>query len=155
MGQSEYTISTDKSRLDVDLIHGFLTRCYWAKGIPRDLVERSIENALCFGVFHRNEQVGFARVITDQATYAYIGDVFIVESHRRRGLAKLLMQATMEHAQLQGLRRWSLATRDAHALYEHFGFTPLAKAHRYMERYDPDVYKRYLSNRSRQSQAEN
>jgi GNAT superfamily N-acetyltransferase len=147
MDQSEYTVSTDKSRLDLDLIYGFLTRSYWAKGIPRDLVERAIENALCFGVFHGKQQVGFARVITDQATYAYIGDHFIVESHRRRGLGKLLMQAIMEHAQLQGLRRWSLATRDAHALYEHFGFTPLANPQRYMERYDPDVYRRNCSNR--------
>jgi GNAT superfamily N-acetyltransferase len=142
MDQSEYTISTDKSRLDLDLIHGFLTRCYWAEGIPRDLVERSIDNALCFGVFRGNEQVGFARVISDQATYAYIGDVFIVESHRGRGLAKLLIKAIMEHRHLQGLRRWSLVTRDAHPLYEHFGFTRLSNPQRYMERCDPEVYKR-------------
>ncbi|HXX01514.1 MAG TPA: GNAT family N-acetyltransferase [Candidatus Acidoferrales bacterium] len=142
MKQTDYSISTDTSRFDIDLIFRFLTTCYWAEGIPRDVVEKSIRNSLCFGVFDGDKQVGFARVITDRATYAYIGDVFILESHRRRGLGKQLIQAIMEHPELQGLRRWSLVTRDAHALYEQFGFTALAHPQRYMERHDPNVYTR-------------
>jgi GNAT superfamily N-acetyltransferase len=113
MQQAEYTISTDQSRFDVEMIYAFLTRCYWAEGVPRDVVQRSIENALCFGIFDGNAQVGFARVITDRATHAYVGDVFILESHRGRGLGKRLMQAIMEHPELQGFRRWSLVTSDA------------------------------------------
>ena len=142
MKQTDYSISTDTSRFDIDLIFRFLTTCYWAEGIPRDVVEKSIRNSLCFGVFDGEKQVGFARVITDRATYAYIGDVFILESHRGRGLGKQLMQVIMEHPELQGLRRWSLVTRDAHALYEQFGFTALAHPQRYMERHDPNVYTR-------------
>jgi len=142
MKQTDYSISTDTSRFDIDLIFRFLTTCYWAEGIPRDVVEKSIRNSLCFGVFDGDKQVGFARVITDRATYAYIGDVFILESHRGRGLGKQLIQAIMEHPELQGLRRWSLVTRDAHALYEQFGFTALAHPQRYMERHDPNVYTR-------------
>lgn len=141
MLQAQYAISTDRSRFDLDLIHRFLTNSYWAEGIPREIFERSIENSLCFGIFDHDEQVGFARVITDRATFAYLGDVFIIESHRGRGLSKQLMRAIMEHPELQGLRRWSLVTRDAHKLYEQFGFTPLADAQRHMERYDPEVYK--------------
>jgi len=142
MKQTDYSISTDTSRFDIDLIFRFLTTCYWAEGIPRDVVEKSIRNSLCFGVFDGEKQVGFARVITDRATYAYIGDVFILESHRGRGLGKQLMQVIMEHPELQGLRRWSLVTRDAHGLYEQFGFTALAHPQRYMERHDPNVYTR-------------
>jgi len=142
MPQADYSISTDSARFDVDLIFRFLTNCYWAEGIPRQVVEKSIENSLCFGVFDADQQVGFARVITDRATYAYVGDVFILESHRGAGLGKRLMQAIMDHPELQGLRRWSLVTRDAHGLYEQFGFTPLANPQRYMERHDPDVYRR-------------
>jgi GNAT superfamily N-acetyltransferase len=141
MDQPEYLISTDKSRLDLELVYKFLTNCYWAEGVARDVVQRSIENSLCFGVFAGSRQVGFARVITDYATYAYIGDVFIVESHRGKGVSKRLMRAIMEHPQLQGLRRWSLVTRDAHGLYEQFGFTPLSDPEKYMELHDPDVYK--------------
>lgn len=138
MQPTQYEISTDSSRFDLDLIHRFLSNSYWAEGIPREIVERSIENSLCFGVFDRDQQVGFARVITDRATFAYLGDVFIIESHRGRGLSKQLMQAIMEHPELQGLRRWSLVTRDAHGLYEQFGFTPLSNPQRYMERSDPE-----------------
>ena len=136
-----YTISTDSSRFDVEMIHRFLTRCYWAEGIPRDTVQRSIDNALCFGVFDGDKQVGFARVITDRATYGYIGDVFILESHRGRGLSKRLMKAIMEHPDLQGFRRWSLVTNDAHGLYQQFGFRPLVDPQRYMELVNPHVYK--------------
>jgi GNAT superfamily N-acetyltransferase len=140
--QKEYTISTDASRLNLEFIYRFLTSCYWAEGIPREIVQRSIENSICFGVFHGDEQVGFARVVTDRATYAYIGDVFIIDSHRGRGLGKKLMNAIMQHPELQHLRRWSLVTADAHGLYAQLGFTPLANPQRYMEIYDADVYKR-------------
>jgi GNAT superfamily N-acetyltransferase len=140
MGQPKYSISTDRSQLDLELIYQFLTNCYWAEGVPRHIVERSIENSLCFGVYAQDRQVGFARVVTDYATYAYIGDVFIVESHRGQGLSKWLMKAIMEHPQLQGLRRWSLITRDAHGLYEQFAFTPLADPEKYMELANPDIY---------------
>ena len=137
----EFVISTDPNRLDVDMIHGFLTNCYWAKGIPRATVERSIEHALCFGIYDgRGAQVGFARVISDFATIAYLGDVFVLESHQGRGLSKWMMQRIMEHPALQGLRRWILLTRDAHGLYQQFGFTPLKSAERYMELHQPNVY---------------
>lgn len=147
MPEMEFTISTDKSRLDLKLIHEFLTTCYWAEGIPRDAVKKSIDNSLCFGVFEGGQQVGFARVISDRATYAYIGDVFILESHRGCGLGKKLMAAIMGHPELQGLRRWSLVTRDAHGLYEQFGFTSLTNPRRYMECHDPDVYKQKTQNK--------
>lgn len=142
MQRSTYTVSTDKSRLNLDLIFQFLTNSYWAKGIPRDLVVRSIDNALCFGLFEDDKQVGFARVISDFATFAYIGDVFVIKSHRGRGLGKRLMRAIMEHPQLQNLRRWSLVTRDAHGLYAQFGFTELEHPERYMEIRNSRVYKR-------------
>jgi GNAT superfamily N-acetyltransferase len=142
MNKPQYIISTDRSRFDVEMIYGFLTHSYWAEGVPRDVLQRSIDNAMCFGVFDGDRQIGFARVITDCATYAYVGDVFILESHRGRGLSKLLMKAIMEHADLQGLRRWSLVTTDAHGLYQQFGFTPLANPQRYMELANPDVYKK-------------
>jgi GNAT superfamily N-acetyltransferase len=147
MPEIEFTISTDKPRFDIDMIHGFLSTCYWSEGIPRDVVRKSIENSLCFGVFEGDQQVGFARVISDRATYAYIGDVFILESHRGRGLGKKLMAAIMGHPELEGLRRWSLVTRDAHGLYEQFGFTSLTNPQRYMERHDPDVYKQKTQNK--------
>jgi len=134
-------VSTDRARLDLDVIHEFLTNCYWAKGIPRDVVQRSIEHSLCFGVYDGSgEQVGFARVVSDFATVAYLGDVFLLESHRRRGLSKWLMECIMQHAALHGLRRWILLTRDAHGLYEQFGFTPVKSPERYMELHRADVY---------------
>ena len=120
-----FLISTDRAKLDLDVIHNFLTRSYWAAGIPRATVARSIENSLCFGVYDNSNQIGFARVISDFATYAYVADVFILEPYRERGLGKELMASIMAHPQLQGLRRWSLATRDAHGLYAQFGFTAL------------------------------
>lgn len=134
------TIDSDPARLDMDVIHGFLTASYWSPGIPRALVERAVRNSVCFGVYEEGRQVGFARVITDQATFAYLADVFILESHRGRGLAKALMSAIVADPRLQGLRRWVLATRDAHKLYERYGFTPLAKPQRFMELHQPDVY---------------
>ena len=136
-----FLISTDPSLLDLDVIHGFLTNCYWAKGIPRDLIARSIEHSLCFGIYDGSgAQVGFARVITDFATIAYLGDVFVLESHRGRGLGKWMMECITQYPALQGLRRWILLTRDAHELYAKFGFTPLKLAERYMELHRPDVY---------------
>jgi len=138
--RGEFLLSTDPGRLDLDLIHAFLTGCYWAKGIPREIVARSIQNSLCFAVYTGGKQVGFARVISDFATYAYIGDVFVLESFRGRGLGKWMLEAIMQHPRLQGLRRWNLLTRDAHALYAQFGFSPLKTPERYMEIHASHVY---------------
>ena len=141
--RGEFVISTDPTRLDLDVIHNFLTNCYRAKGIPRDVVARSIEHALCFGIYDGGgAQVGFARVISDFATIAYLGDVFVLESHRGRGLSKWLMECVMQHPSLQNLRRWILLTRDAHGLYARSGFTPLKTPERYMELHQPNVYER-------------
>ena len=138
--KGEFTVSTDPALIDLDVVHSFLTNCYWAKGIPRDVVARSIENSLCFGVYADGKQIGFARVISDYATYAYIGDVFVIDSFRGRGLGKWLMECVMHHPRLQGLRRWSLVTQDAHGLYSKLGFEPLKKPQNYMELHRPDVY---------------
>jgi N-acetylglutamate synthase-like GNAT family acetyltransferase len=143
MKTGRFLISTDRSQLDVDAIHRFLARSYWAAEIPRATVVRAIENSLCFGVYDGAGQVGFARVISDFATYAYIADVFILEPYRERGLGKELMASIMAHPDLQGLRRWSLGTRDAHGLYAQFGFTPVDNPSPIMmEIVDPDVYTR-------------
>src|SRR6185295_6571318 len=132
--RSMYTISTDKSRLDVAMIHRYLSEeSYWAKDIPLELVERSIENAICFGAYDGDRQIGFARVVTDRAVFAYVGDVFVLESHRGRGVSKQMMQAIRDHPDLRSLRRWHLLTRDAHALYRQFGFQDLAKPEMHME----------------------
>ena len=139
--RDNYLISTHRARLDLNAIHGFLASCYCAKGIPREVVARSIEHSLCFGIYEGGgAQVGFARVVSDFATVAYLGDVFVLESHRGRGLSKWLMQCVMEHPALQNLRRWILLTRDAHALYSKFGFTPVKAPERYMELHQPNVY---------------
>ena len=135
-----YLISTDHTRLDLARIHAVLSESYWAKAIPFDVVERSIRHSLPFGLYHGPEQVGFARVITDRATFAYVGDVFVVEAHRGRGLGIWLMEAVVAHPELQGLRRWVLLTRDAHELYRKFGFSELKHPDRYMDRWNPDVY---------------
>lgn len=137
-----FIVSTDPALLDLDVIHGFLSGCYWAKGIPKQTVRRSIRNSLCFGVYKSKKQVGFARVISDFATYAYVGDVFVVDEYRGQGLGKLVMQCIMNHPALEGLRRWSLLTRDAHSLYSQFGFRPLKSPERHMEIHILDVYKR-------------
>ncbi len=139
--RGEFLASTDPVRLNLDVIHGYLTRGYWATGIPRETVAKSMQHSLCFGVYDGSgAQVGFARVVSDFATVAYIGDVFVLESHRGRGLSKLLMECIMQHPALQGLRRWILTTRDAHGLYAQFGFRPVAFPERYMELQDADVY---------------
>ena len=142
MEREGFTISTDPARLDRAMIHEFLAASYWAKGIPRETVDRSIEGALCFGVYENGRQVGFARVITDRATFAYLADVFVLESHRGRGLAAWLMETILAHPDLQGLRRWMLLTRDAHPLYRRVGYTELAHPERVMEKVDAGVYER-------------
>lgn len=153
MGESwergDYLISTDRSRLDIELVHNFLSKTtYWAVGRTRDVVQRSIENSLSFGVYKENDQVGFARVVTDYATFAWIADVFVLPEHRGHGLSKWLMEVMLSHPQLQGFRRWVLATKDAHTLYERFGFIPLHRPERWMERPDrnmqesPDYWKK-------------
>ena len=141
----EYEISTDPARIDLSVVHGFLSQSYWSPGVPVDVLQRGIENSLCFGIYRGKTQVGFARVITDRATFAYLADVFVLESHRGLGLSKWLMECIMAHPDLQDLRRWMLATRDAHELYRKYGFTPLAKPDRIMEKHDPEVYSRNQS----------
>jgi GNAT superfamily N-acetyltransferase len=137
----EFLISTDRARLDLDVIHGFLTNCYWAMGIPQEVVARSIEHSLCFGVYDGSgAQVGFARVISDFATIAYVGDVFVLDTHRGRGLGKWLMECLTRHPALQNLRRWILTTRDAHGLYSQVGFRPVELREHFMELHRPDVY---------------
>lgn len=136
-----YEISTDPDRLDLDLIHGFLSReSYWAQGVPRDVVERAARNSLCFGVYAGAAQVGFARVVTDKATFALLADVFILPTHRGKGLSKWLMQRVVEHVELQGLRRFMLLTSDAHGLYAQFGFQPVGAPSRFMEILRADLY---------------
>ena len=133
-------VDSDPARLDLAVVHGFLAASYWARGIPLAVVERAIRHSLCFGLYEGPAQIGFARVITDRATFAYLADVFVLESHRGRGLGRLLMTAVIDHPELQGLRRWMLATRDAHALYVQYGFTPLRAPESFMQLHDPDVY---------------
>ena len=140
--RERYTISTDPGRLDRRSIHEHLASSYWARGIPREVVDRSIDNSLAFGLYEGDALVGFARVITDRATFAYLSDLFVVESHRGRGLGKWLMEVIRSHPDLQNLRRWTLATRDAHGLYRQFGFTPLSSPERFMEILDGEVYTR-------------
>jgi GNAT superfamily N-acetyltransferase len=135
-------ISDDRARLDRALIHRFLSeRSYWAEGVPREVVERSIDHSLCFGVYQSSTQVGFARVVTDFATFAWLADVFILEDARGRGLSKKLVAAILAHPQLQGLRRFLLGTLDAHGLYAQFGFAPVKQVERFMEIHRPNPYK--------------
>jgi GNAT superfamily N-acetyltransferase len=138
----DYQISSDPARMDVEAIHAFLSQTYWARGIPRATVARALAHSLCFGVFAGRAQVGFARVVTDQATFAYLADVYLLEAHRGRGLARRLVQAVLADMRLQGLRRWLLVTRDAHALYRPLGFEPVAHPDRIMEIHRPDAYLR-------------
>jgi GNAT superfamily N-acetyltransferase len=143
--QQGYTISNDKSLLNIPLIHQYLSQeSYWAQQIPLATVERSIQHSFCFGIYHAQQQVGFARVITDHATFAYLADVFVLPEHRGKGLSKWLMHTIHHHPQLQGLRRWMLATRDAHALYKQFGWLAPNKeqSSRLMQIVKPDIYTR-------------
>jgi GNAT superfamily N-acetyltransferase len=138
--KGQYSISTDRGRLDVGAVHAFLTRSFWAEGISKALVSKSIENSLCFGLFDDSTQVGFARVVTDRATYAYLCDVYVLESHRGRGLGTWLIEAVMAHPDLQGLRRFQLVTRDAHGLYEKYGFALPTHPERHMEIFRDGIY---------------
>jgi GNAT superfamily N-acetyltransferase len=139
---STIVVDNDPRRLDLAVIHAFLTTSYWARGIPLETVRQSIEQSLCFGLYDAGQQVGFARVVTDCTTFAYLADVFIVESHRGQGLSKQLMTAIRQHPRLQNLRRWMLVTRDAHSLYAQSGFSSLSAPERVMECVDPDIYLR-------------
>jgi len=139
--RNDVVVSTDPAALNLDVIHGYLARSYWARGIPRETLARAIENSLCFGAYDASgAQIGFARAITDFATFAYIADVFVLESHRGQGIGKLLMECIRQHPELQRLRRWTLSTKDAHGLYAQFGFTPLHWPDRYMEILTPNIY---------------
>ena len=137
---AQYTISTDPARLDLNVIHGFLSTSYWAAGVPLDVVQRSLEHSLSFGLYTSDRQIGFARVITDYATFAYLADVFVLDAYRGAGLGKWLVAVIAAHPDLQGLRRWMLATRDAHTLYRTVGFELLKAPERWMEKHVPDIY---------------
>lgn len=139
--RDEFVISTDRSRLNIDEIQRFLAEeSYWARERTREQTETAIENSICFGLYHGDRQIGFARVVSDQATFAYLGDVYVIDEFRGRGLSKWLMEVIVSHPDLQGLRRWVLATRDAHGLYEKFGFHQFVHPDRWMERPAPNAY---------------
>jgi GNAT superfamily N-acetyltransferase len=136
-----YFLSTDPDLLNLSLIHRFLSEeSYWAPGVPCEIVERSIANSLCFGLFHESRQIGFARVVTDRATFAWLGDVFVLDEFRGEGLGKWMIERLLTHPDLQGLRRTLLGTRDAHSLYARFGFTPLVEPSRFLEIHRPNLY---------------
>lgn len=140
-----YRITTDKNEMNIDAIHDYLSRSYWAENIPKQVVAKAVENSLCFAVLASDQkgnekQVGFARLITDTATFAYLADVYILEEHQGNGLSKKMMEEIVKHPKLQGLRRIMLATRDAHGLYEKYGFTPLTDQKMFMQLWTPDVY---------------
>ena len=137
----EYEISTDPARQDIEVVHTFLRDSYWARGVPRAVVERSMRHSLCVGAFRGRCQVGFARAVTDRASFAYLADVFVLPEHRRRGLSKRMVQALLEHPELAGLRRWLLATKDAHGLYASLGFQPLPNPEAFMTIHHPDIYR--------------
>ena len=138
--QAQFTVTCDREKQDVDMIHAFLSQSYWAKGIPKATVERSLQWSLCFALLHTGKQVGFARVISDFTAIAYLADVFVLPQYRGRGLSKWLLECITSHPDLQGLRRWILVTADAHGLYEKFGFSALAQPQMFMERHEPNIY---------------
>lgn len=131
--KGEYEIDDDPARLDLDVVHGFLTGSYWAEGVPRDVVARSVANSLVLGLYHDGGQVGLTRTVTDWATFAWVGDVFVLPGHRGRGLGHWMIETLLAHPDLAGLRRFMLATSDAHQVYADCGFTPLADPGRFME----------------------
>lgn len=140
--KGDFIITTDQAKFDFDVIHDFIAhQSYWAECIPYTVLKKSIANSFAFGLFHFNKQIGFARVITDFATFGYLADVFVLPAYRGQGLSKWMMEVIMAHPELQGFRRWGLATRDAHDLYKKFGFTALSKPERMMEKVNPDIYK--------------
>jgi GNAT superfamily N-acetyltransferase len=139
--KENFIISDEKEKLDAEYIHDYLsTKSYWAENIPLETVKRSIDGSICFGMYENEKQIGFARVVTDKATFGYLADVFIDENYRAQGLSKWMMEIIMAYPELQGLRRWMLGTRDAHSLYEKFGFEPLENPKRIMHIYNADVY---------------
>ncbi len=138
--KDNYTVSTDKNNLNVSVIHNYLKNSYWSPGIPKSTVKKSIDNSLTFGLFDGEKQIGFAKMITDYATFAYLADVFVIDEYKGQGLGKWMMTCVMSHPDLQGLRRIMLATRDAQKLYEKFGFTPLHNPDRFMQLWKPNVY---------------
>ena len=141
VNQNDYSISTDRKKLDLKAVHNFLsTKAYWCLNIPYDTVKKATENSLNFGVYYNNQQVGYARVITDYSTIAYLGDVYILDEQRGKGLSKWLMETIMSHPELQGLRRWILLTGDAHGLYRQFGWTDIANPVLWMELHNKNVY---------------
>ena len=140
--RDEYTVSADPARLDLVAVHAYLARSYWAEGIPVETVRRAVAGSLCFGLYHGPEQVGFARVVTDRATFAYLCDVYVLEEYRGRGLARWLMAYVLAHPDLQGLRRFVLVTKDAHDLYRPFGFVAPANPGGYLEVARPGMYLR-------------
>jgi len=137
-----WTLSFDPRALDLDTIHGFLTTSYWSPGIPRETVARAIAGSLCVGAYRAGRQLGFARVVTDRATFAYLADVFVLDEARGQGIGRAMVRALMEHHELQGLRRWFLATLDAHGVYEALGWQPVAHPERLLEITVPDIYRR-------------
>jgi GNAT superfamily N-acetyltransferase len=148
--RTDFEISTDPTRIDLDVTQQFLsTEAYWSQGVPRDIVQRAVAGSIVFGVYHRTatgwEQVGMARVVSDRATFAWVCDVFVLDSFRGHGLGKWLMECVAAHPELQGLRRWMLATRDAQGLYKQTGFTELHDPSRFMEKWVPDIYRRDAS----------
>ncbi len=140
--KDNYLVSTDKSRLNISVIHNFLSHSYWAENIPIELLKKAIENSLCFGVYNGKAQVGFARVITDFSTFAYLADVFIIEEERGRGLSKFLMECILKHKELQGLRNFCLMTKDAHSLYARYGFKNIANPENFMANKIENIYKK-------------
>lgn len=138
----EYRITTDPSPIDLQAVHAYLAGAYWSEEIPQDIVARAIESSLCFSLLDGDRQIGFARVVTDRATFAYLCDVYVLEEYRGKGLGKWLIGEVMSHPDLQGLRRFILLTRDAHGLYSQFGFTPLGNPDSYMEIARPGIYKK-------------
>ncbi len=141
VGSGDVEVSDARERLDVDMIHGFLTQSYWAAGIPRETVVRALDHSLNFGLYRNGAQLAFARFVTDRATFAYLADVFVLPAQRGQGLGKRIVEIALTHPSFDGMRRMLLATRDAHALYARFGFVPVARPERFMEIHRPDVYR--------------
>lgn len=150
--RGEYLISTEPARIDLALVHGFLRRVYWSEDIPLAIVERSIRHSLPFGIYQGATQIGFARVISDRATFAYLANVFVLEEFRGRGLSKWLMETILAHPELQDLRRWLLATADAHGLYRQFGFGDLPEPGKFLSRGNPGLYRHMAAERARDAE---
>lgn len=140
--KGSYIISTDKRKLQIKNIHNFLVNAYWSEGIKIERVKKAIRGSLCFGVYHYNNQIGFARVITDYVSFGYLADVFIIEEYRKRGLSKWLIKSIMNHSKLKDLKTWMLATKDAHGLYSQFGFEPMKEPQRFMRKQNPKFVKK-------------